>query len=119
MSHELAQAVLLTWLKAYLFTLLVEVPIFVLIARRTVELPLWRLALAGAAGTLATHPALWFVWPHLFSDYALYIVTGEILVACIESLTFYALARPISFWTAVAASFVANAASYGVGALVH
>jgi uncharacterized membrane protein YagU involved in acid resistance len=118
MSHELASAVLLTWLKAYVFTLVVEIPIFVLIARRMEKIGLGRAALAGAAGTLFTHPALWFVWPLLFQDYTTYIITGELVVATIESFTFYALARPSSIKTAFAASFVANAVSYGLGAVI-
>jgi len=123
-SPELAQEVLRTWLSALALTLVVEVPLFVLIARRfgpttKKRAPLWRLALAGAAGTCVTHPALWFIWPLVINDYTLYIASGELLVAAIESVTFFALARPISLRLAIAASFVANAASYGVGALVH
>ena len=118
MSPDLAEVVLITWLKAFVFTLVVEVPIFVIIARRA-EIPLLKAALAGAAGTCFTHPALCFIWPLLFRDYTLYIVTGELLVATIESFTFYALARPIPLKTAIAASFVANAASYGLGAIIH
>ena len=119
MSPELAELALQMWFKAFLFTLAIEVPIFVLVARRSTEsIPLWRAALAGAAGTTFTHPALWFIWPIFFDDYTAYIVTGELLVAVIESLTFFGLARPVSFKTAVAASFIANATSYGLGALL-
>lgn len=129
------------WFHAYLFTFAVEAPIFIWFARRTG--PLWRGALAGLAGTAFTHPLLWFVWRPVsrslrlalaqstlvaalwpqfllhWRPYSFYVVTGELLVGLIESLTFFALARPISFWRAVAASFLANAASFGLGQLLR
>ena len=105
------------WFKSFLFTLAVEVPIFILIARK--EVPVWRAALAGAAGTCFTHPTLWFVWRVVVKDYAWYIISGELLAALIEAVIFWAIARPIPFSKAVAASFFANAASYGVGKLVR
>ena len=97
--------------------MIVEVPIFVLLARfrqGTEPCPTWRLALAGAVGTVITHPLLWFVWPLVIADYTVYIVSGEIIVATIESFTFYLIARPIRLNRAIAASFIANAVSYAV-----
>jgi hypothetical protein len=129
------------WVKSYAFTFAVEMPFFVWLSRQYV--PKWRGALAGMAGTAFTHPLLWFVWPPLVikawrallaaarlasvspflashvEPYSVYVATGEVLVCIIESLTFFALARPIPFWQAVAASFIANAASYGFGQLVR
>ena len=107
----------IAWLKSLIFTLVVEAPIFVLLARRD-KVKIWLALIGGAVGTLVTHPALWFVWPHVIRDYALYIATGELIVAAVESFTFYLIARPISLKTAIAASFIANAASYGLGALI-
>jgi hypothetical protein len=110
------------WWDAFLFTLAVEVPLFVLVARvgaggaKTSPVVL---ACAGAMGTCVTHPLLWFVWPHVGLDYTAYIVTGEVLVAVIETFIFFAIARPISLSRAVGASFIANAASYGLGALLQ
>jgi hypothetical protein len=115
--------------------------VFIALSRRYV--PAWRGGLAGMAGTAVTHPLLWFVWapfvvqgwrrlaqtawfaaacPDVIRGlpaYAVYVFTGELLVSVGESLTFYALARPIPFWRAVAASFLANAASYGLGSLLR
>jgi hypothetical protein len=48
------------WLPSYLMTLALETPIFVLFAYRAVGI--WQGALAGMAGTVITHPLLWFVW---------------------------------------------------------
>jgi hypothetical protein len=105
------------WVKSFALTLIIEIPIFSVLVRR--EVPLWRGALAGALGTCFTHPCLWFIWPFVVRDYVPYIVSGELLIATIESLTFFAVARPISIKKAIGVSFVANAASYGIGALLH
>jgi hypothetical protein len=131
----------LLWLRSYAFTFIVEAPVFIALSRRYV--PAWRGCLAGMAGTAFTHPLLWFVWAPLvvggwrrlaqaawftaacpdaiqgLPAHAVYVFTGELLVSLCESLTFFALARPIPFWRAVAASFLANAASYGLGSLLR
>lgn len=117
MSPEIFEIVFWAWLRAFALTLVVELPIFVLVVRG--EVPAWRACLAGAAGSCLTHPLLWFVWSRLVSDYTLYITSGELLVAVIETLTFYAIARPIPLRMALAASFLANGASYGAGFLLQ
>lgn len=105
------------WLTCLLLTLLIEIPVFVFFVRRTVTLR--RALAAGAAGTLFTHPFLWFVWPHVIvDDYWTYLASGEILVAAIESVTFFAIARPVAFRRAVLASVTANALSTFIGLLL-
>ena len=110
------------WAAAFIFTLAVEVPVFVAFARTgpAQERALWwRAVLAGAFGSCLTHPPLWFIWPKLFHDYASYVISGELLVASIESVTFFLIARPIRFSRAIAASFIANACSYGLGQMLR
>ena len=107
----------IAWSYSFLFTLAVEIPIYVLVARRSV--PARRAALAAALCSAVTHPLLWFVWPRFFKHYTTYIVSGELIVAVVEALIFWAVARPKRFLTAVAASFLANAGSYGLGVLFH
>jgi hypothetical protein len=125
MTLELFLKILPLWFQAFAFTLAVEVPVFAAVARLPAgpapkaRAPLWRLAVAGAAGTCVTHPSLWFLWPQVVSDYTTYIVSGELLVAAIESATFFALAQPITWRRAVAASLSANAASFGLGLLLR
>jgi len=141
----------LDWLRSFVFTLTIEVPVFVWMARRYRSSPritLRRAALAGAWGTCMTHPVLWFLWPGLYvavlglllapesltQEYgrrAIFFVmdpahvfwsgvaVAELLIACIESVTFWIAARRIPLSRAVAASFLANAASYGLGQLVR
>lgn len=156
------------WIKSFAFTLIIEVPVFVWMARHyevtfgsmfdknasapflrsRSGVPLWRGAVAGAWGTCMTHPVLWFFWSrfyvgtldlllvpdHLREEFgrsAIFqvmtrgqvfysgVMIAEVLIACIESLTFWVLARKISLARAIAGSFLANAASYGVGQLVR
>ncbi len=141
----------LDWLRSFAFTLAIEVPVFVWMARRygaIPRIPLHRAAVAGAWGTCMTHPVLWFLWPRLYvatlslllapeslrEEYgrrAIFFVleqphvfwsgvaVAELLIACIESFTFWLVARPLPLSRAVAASFLANAASYGLGQLVR
>jgi len=111
------------WVLAFVLTLLIEIPVFAIAARllekgRAPRTPLWRLLVAGAAGTCVTHPLLWFAWPHLFDDYSAYIVSGELLVSVIETGTFYLVARPVRLSTAAAASFLANGMSFLVGIIL-
>lgn len=141
----------LDWLRSFAFTLTVEVPVFVWMARSCRASPrvtFRRAAAAGAWGTCMTHPVLWFLWPGLYvatlslllapesltQEYgrrAIFLVmdparvfwsgvaVAELLIACIESFTFWLVARPIPLSRAVVASFLANAASYGLGQLVR
>lgn len=141
----------LSWLRSFSFTLAIEVPVFVWMARRyrdSSRITLRRAAAAGAWGTCMTHPVLWFLWPGLYvatlglllapesltQEYgrrAIYFVidpahvfwsgvaVAELLIACIESVTFWLVARRIPLSRAVVASFLANAASYGLGQLVR
>jgi hypothetical protein len=123
MSSDVFWTVFPLWINAFFITLAVEVPIFWLIGRRDrharPRVARWRLAVAGAAGTCITHPLFWFVWPLVVSDYTWYVASGELLVAVIETITFMAAAYPLRFRYALAASFAANGASFGVGLLVN
>lgn len=105
------------WPVALGVTLAVEVPIFMKLA--PADLPRWRAAAAGAAGSFLTHPLLWFVWVPAIRGYALAVVTGELLVVTIESVTFHLLTGRRSGSRAIAAACLANAASYGVGLAVQ
>lgn len=123
MTAEVFWMVFPLWFRAFLFTLAVEIPLFVFLARRQISPPirlsLKRLVFAAASGTLVTHPLLWFVWPLVVRDYVYYIASGELLIAAIESVTFYLLARPIRFTRALVTSVVANGASFILGFLLH
>ena len=95
------------WLAAFLFTQMVEVPIY------------WaglRVGVLPAFGASAiTHPLLWFAFfPHVPLPYLWKIVLGEALVFLIEAAYFALLfrRRRAFVWSAVA-----NGASLGIGML--
>jgi hypothetical protein len=119
MNPEVFQAILPHWLLAFGFSLAVEVPLFVIIglwlAGREKRAPIWKLSIAGAVGTVITHPLLWFVWPLVMHNYTAYIISGELIVATVETFIFYIIARPIRLTHAFAAAFIANGFSYGLG----
>ncbi len=107
----------LAWARAFVFTLVVEVPIYAGLSWK--RAPLWHLVLAAAACTAVTHPLLWFVWARLVQDPTTAVVVGEILVAAVEGLLFFALVKRVTLPWALGTAFVANAASYGLGQLLR
>ncbi len=113
---QLLHFVLSHWWTAFLLTLAIEIPLFVLLTRGTV--PSWRAAIAGALCSCITHPLLWFVWRRVITDYFTYVVTGELIVAALESLIFFAIARPVRLLRAIGTAFVANGTSYGAGLII-
>ncbi len=124
MSAALFWQIFPLWIKAFALTLLFEVPIYVWLGRILSGraghcVSMIRLAVAGVLGSCLTHPLLWFVWPSVVHDYGLYVISGELLVAIIESLIFYVAARPIRLRHAVITAFTANAVSVGLGYLCH
>lgn len=106
---------LAVYLPSLLFTLAVELPLLIVLLRG--RAPAAKALLAGLLGTGVMHPLLWYVWPQLFSDYWAYIVSGELLVLVVEAVVIQAIARPGAA-RALAASGIANAASYLGGALL-
>lgn len=105
------------WARAFALTQVIEVPIYTAIAWKKAPLP--RLIAAAFACTAVTHPLLWFVWPHVVTDYTAFVVSGELLIAVGESLLFFALIPRLDLPRAIGAAFVANATSYGMGQLLR
>lgn len=95
------------WLLAFLFTQMVEVPIY-WIGLRVGILP----ALGASA---ITHPILWFaVFPYLHLPYIWLIVIGESFALLVEAAYFgWIFRRPRALlWSALA-----NGTSFGAGML--
>jgi hypothetical protein len=106
------------WFAAFVLTLAVEVPIVVYLLRRE-EPNLIRLGILAVFATLATHPAVWYVFTQLFlvgtPDYALAAETWAIAVEAV----FYGVAvRGLSARRAIGVSLAANMSSFVVGRLV-
>jgi hypothetical protein len=95
------------WLVAFVFTQMVEVPIY------------WaglRVGILPALGASAiTHPILWFlIFPHLHLPYIWLIVIGESFALGVEAAYFaWIFRRP----RALLWSLAANGASFGLGML--
>jgi hypothetical protein len=93
------------WALAFLFTQMVEVPIY------TVGLRVGVLPAFGASAI--THPVLWFViFPYLHLPYVWLIVVGESFAVLVEAAYF---AYPFRRRRALLWSLLANAASFGTG----
>ncbi len=106
-------------------TLVVELPVVLLVARRVRLVAREGRVLAVAAlANLLTHPALWYV-PFLWfpaalapANYGLYLVVGEGAALLVEAAVYWLLLARHRPWLAVAMSALANAASYAAGLLV-
>ena len=95
------------WLWAFLFTQMVEVPIY------SVSLRVGLLPAFGASAI--THPLLWFaIFPNLELPYVWRIAMGEAFAFLVEAAYFALLFRRRRAWLW---SAVANAASFGTGML--
>jgi hypothetical protein len=95
------------WAVAFLFTQMVEVPIY------CVGLRVGWLSAFGASAI--THPLLWFVlFPYLHLSYVWQIIVGESFAVLVEAAYFAFLLRRRR---ALPLSVLANAASFGTGML--
>jgi hypothetical protein len=95
------------WLVAFVFTQMVEIPIYVTGLRVSL--------LAAFGASAITHPLLWFViHPHLQLPYVWQLVVGESVVYLIETAYFAVLFRRRRAWLWAA---LANGASLATGML--
>ena len=117
MFDETLRYIIYHWWTAFLLTLVVEIPIFLLMSRKIA--PIWKRSIGAILCSCLSHPLLWHVWRHVFEDYTAYVITGELLVVILETFVFFGVARPIRLRRAAAASLVANGASYGTGLLLY
>jgi hypothetical protein len=104
------------WERAFALTVVVElavvVPAFASFGSRG------RRVAAGLLGQLATHPAVWFIFPALGLPRVAYLVVAETWAVVIEALV-YRFAFPELPWRrAFFVSLLANAASVAAGVLL-
>lgn len=113
------QSYMIAFLIALAFTLLIELPVLLILARRVfglTHISTLRILAVGALGSLLTLPVLWFALPSYFVPTTA-IALGEALAVTVEALLLWRLlpARPL---TAVILSLAANLASFLWGWLV-
>jgi hypothetical protein len=106
--------VTLLWLTAFVWTIALELPVYVLVLRRSTQ-PWWLPVVLAFVVNIATHPAFWFVFPY-FEPYWLYVLCGELCVVGVEAaILAIALRRPR---LAIVAAVAANTASTLLGFLL-
>jgi hypothetical protein len=110
------------WLRAFIFTQAVEVPLYVVaLSRLSPALPLSRRIGLAFLCSLLTHPVVWFVFPRLFDSAHLY----EVMVAAAETFAITSEALLLARLAALPArraallSFAANFTSMSLGFLTR
>jgi hypothetical protein len=104
------------WASSFLWTLGLEIPLYVLLLRG--PLGLWRAALLALGVNLLTHPALWFLMPQ-FHPWWLWLLVGELGVFAVEALLLaWALRLRGDAQRAVFLPIVASACANSVSAVM-
>lgn len=108
------------WLGAFVFTQVVEVPIWAYALRRGCRpepgrepWPLWVAVLLGAGASAITHPFVWFYFPQRIADYWTMVLVAEAFAVGVEAL----YTELLGLRWALAWSLLANAASALLGLL--
>jgi hypothetical protein len=102
------------WAVAFSVTLAVELAVAGRVLRPSAPSKTERYG-AIAVANLATHPLVWFVIPVLGGGYAGSLVLSEVQAVVVEALVYALVAPRVPSSRAIAASALANAASYLVG----
>jgi hypothetical protein len=105
------------WFRAFLLTLVCEVPILLFFGRSACpSLP--RRASAVLLANVASHPAVWLIFPRLGLGWGLAVLLSEIWAACLETWLYLLVFREGKFRSAALLSLAANATSFGVGTVL-
>lgn len=106
------------WFRAFLLTVVVEVPVATYLLRRA-DPQLWRTAALVFFANLSSHPLVWYVWTQVFLvGTTPYVIAAEAWAVVIEAVFYFVAFRGIGAGRAVLVSVVANAASFVIGRVV-
>jgi hypothetical protein len=108
----------LLWFKAFALTLAIELPIAARLLRGQAGAPLGRRLGAVLVANLASHPAVWFVFPELSRNSAAVLAASEFWAFASEVAIYRLIftGPPALTWRrAVLVSGVANAVSFFIG----
>ena len=106
------------WFRAFLLTVLVEVPLAAFLLRRF-EPSRPRLLILLLFANLASHPAVWFIFTQLLLIGTWeYLLVAEGWAVAAEALFFWVAFPGLPARRAIAVSLAANAASVLIGQLV-
>ena len=106
------------WFKAFLLTVLVEVPIAAALLRPAEPRLARRMALVLFAN-VASHPAVWFIFPELRLPHLPALVLAETWALLSEAVFYRLVFEKTDAVEALGISAVANGASFATGLLVH
>jgi hypothetical protein len=110
------------WFDAFVFTQVVEVPVYVLCIRHAIRAGhcarprslFWQIVLAFGASAI-THPQVWFVIPRIpAASYLEYGIRAEGFAVAVEAFYFYSF-HVVYLRRALAWSLLANCLSAGIG----
>jgi hypothetical protein len=101
------------WLHAFLLTTGVELAVAVPLLAPGGSLP--RRAATVCLAQLATHPAVWFIWPLFAWPHSTYLLVAETFALLTEAVVYRLVFERLTWSRALAASALANAASVVVG----
>jgi hypothetical protein len=106
------------WLAAFLITVAVEVPLVAPLLRGR-DPGGWRLVALVVFANLATHPAVWFIFPQLVLVGTLpFTVVAELWAVAAEAVFYGVAVRGVTPARAIGTSVAANVASFVVGLLI-
>ena len=108
----------LLWCKAFALTLALELPIAARLLRGQPGALVGRRLAAVLVANLASHPAVWFVFPELGTNSAAILVVSELWAFVSEAAIYrliFAGPPPLPWRRAILVSGVANAISFLVG----
>ena len=106
------------WFTAFVVTVVIEGPIVWWFVRGR-EASVLRVGAAVLLANLASHPAVWFIFTQLLLVGSVaYTLTTEAWAVIVEAVLYVLALRGVGPRRALAASLVANVASYLVGVLV-
>lgn len=108
----------IAWLKAFVLTVAIEIPVAAVAFRRD-EPSLGRRAGLIFYASLATHPAVWFIFPRLELTYTEMVIAAETWAVAAEAVLYALVFRGVELWRAAAISLIANGASYGIGLILR
>lgn len=109
---------LVDWLRAFVITNAVELPIVVGYVLAPSALKVGRRVSVSLFVQLASHPAVWFIFPRLGMTYWVTVVVSE-LWAFLSEAAFYGLVLRVPPRRAVIGALAANAASFGTGLALY
>lgn len=101
------------WARAFAFTLAVELlVVFVALGKGQ---PWWRRLGGAGFAQLASHPAVWFIFPQLPLSYGITVAVAELWAVSSEVLIYRLVFRELGWLRALAVSALANGLSLGLG----